>query len=126
MKQTTPPMMKNLLFVVLASAGLSLAQVSYAAEVGAGAGAEVQLGGSVDAAGTGAAARTEGSADAQLNADGSVKQPMPMTHDSTRTERAQDRMSPMGNEPEQAMGKKESDKKTAKHKRDKKPTRDEQ
>lgn len=124
---STPPMMKNLLFVLLTSAGLSLAHVSHAAEVGAGAGAKVQLGGSADAAASGADARLDGSADAQLNADGNVKEPMPMTQDSTRgMERAHEHMSPMGTEPEQAMGKKAADKKTAKHKREKKPVREEQ
>lgn len=124
--ETRFPMTKNLLCAVLASAGLSLAHVVHAAEIGAGAGANVQLGGSADAAAAGTDARAEGAADAQLNADGSVKQPMPMMQDSTRgMERAHERMRP-GSEPEQAMGKKESDKKTAKHKREKKPAREEQ
>ncbi|MBT9568582.1 MAG: hypothetical protein IV085_09825 [Thiobacillus sp.] len=119
--------MKNMMFVLLASAGLSLAHVAHAAEAGIGAGADVQLGGSAGAAGPGADARLDSAADAQLGADGSVKQPLPMTHDSTRgMEGAHERMSPAGTEPEQAMGKKESDKKTAKQKRDKKPAREEQ
>ena len=122
MKMHSTP--QNLFFILLASAGLSLA---HAADIGVGAGANVQLGGSAGAAGEGADARLDGSADAQLDADGAVKQTMPMTHDSTRgMERAHERMRPAGTEPEQAMGEKESDKKTAKHKRDKKPARDEQ
>lgn len=139
------PRMKKLMFVLLAGGGLTIAQV-HAAGVGASVGtnAQVGVGGGAGAVGAGIgvdanaqagsagttspdpAARIESAAETELKADGSMKQPMPMMQDSTRgLEHAKEQMSPKGLESEQATeatGKIET-KKTAKTKRDKKPSR---
>lgn len=124
MKYTTSPVMKNLLFILLASAGLSFAHNAPAAETGAGA--SVQMGGSVDAAAAGTDAKAGAGAATQMSPEGMPNQTLPMTQDSTRMkEHAQERMGSQGMEYEQAIGKKEADKKTAKSKREKKPVREE-
>lgn len=146
-KPSKTPITKKLMFILLASGGFALAPASHAADVGAGAGAQVgvgagggagaagagvsadaQVGGSAGATGSGAAGRIDSATDAQIKADGGTKEPMPMMQDSTRgLEHAKEQMSTQGIEHEQATeatGKVET-KKSAKTKRDKKPTRDE-
>lgn len=125
MKNTCSSIKKNLLSMMLAGAGIAFAASASAANVGAGVGVGANVNaqaGSQNGVKAGGGAQMDGSADAQMSPEGSLNQNSQMLPDATRgLDRAQERMSPMGAEIEQA-GKIETDKKTAKRKRDKKST----
>lgn len=123
-KHGKTPISKKLMFILLASGGFALAQISHAADAGAGAGAQVGAGAEVGAGGSGPSMKMDGAAGVDVKADGSVKEPMPMMQDSTRgLDQAKEQMNEQAIQHEQATeatGKVET-KKSAKTKRDKKP-----
>lgn len=95
------PALKNLLYAVLTTAGLMVAGGASAADLGVGTKADVEVQGDVGTPAGGA--KIEGSAESGVSTEGSLNQNAQGQPEATRgLDRAQERMSPMGKEHEQA------------------------